>query len=246
MKGACLGPAFNDKDIISMARKHNAIYQAYENYDLLVKNIAGRLADGHVVGWFQGRMEFGPRALGSRSILADARNPDMQQKLNLKIKRREGFRPFAPSVLEEDMAAYFDLAFPSPYMMLVMPVKKEHLRSNPDPDGKEVFERLYQLRSDIPAVTHIDNSARIQSVNKNTHPRFWTLIKEFRDQTGCSVLVNSSFNVRGEPIVCTPEDAFRCFMATDMDFLVMENVVFEKTKQADLDQQKWKKEFLPD
>jgi carbamoyltransferase len=206
------------------------------------------MAKGKVIGWFQGRMEYGPRALGNRSILGDARDPEMQKKMNLKIKYREGFRPFAPTVLEEDIGKYFDLDRPSPYMLLVIPVKVE--RRKPVPEGYEnleLFDRLYHLRSDVPAITHIDYSARIQSVRKETNPRDWTLINEFKNQTGYGVIVNTSFNVRGEPIVCSPEHAYRCFMRTEMDYLVIGDYLFDKSLQPKFeDQQDWKKEFALD
>ena len=219
-----------------------------ENFDALTKVVAAKLAEGNVVGWFQGRMEYGPRALGGRSILGDARNPEMQKKMNLKIKYREGFRPFAPSVLEEDVSEYFVLDQPSPYMLVVMPVQPKHLKPLPaNYDSLQMMDRLYHLRSDIPSVTHVDYSARIQSVSKQTNPRYWNLINEFKNQTGYGLLVNSSFNVRGEPIVCTPDDAFRCFMRTEMDFLVVGNFVFDKTKQAKLvNDTNWKEEFKLD
>jgi carbamoyltransferase len=248
MKGAYLGPEYDDKAILGTVRKYNAKYDYYEDYTALTKVMATRLAEGNVVGWFQGRMEYGPRALGSRSILGDARNPEMQKKMNLKIKYREGFRPFAPSVLEEDIQEYFDLDRPSPYMLLVIPVQKSHIKPLPENYHKmELFDRLYHLRSDIPSVTHVDYSARIQSVSKRTNPRYWGLINEFKQQTGYGLLVNSSFNVRGEPIVCTPDDAFRCFMRTEMDFLVIGNFVFDKTKQDKLiNDTNWKEEFKLD
>ena len=201
-----------------------------------------------MIGWFQGRMEFGPRALGNRSILGDARNREMQKKLNLKIKYREGFRPFAPSVLEEDIAEYFDLDRPSPYMLLVAPIRED--RKIPLPDGyheKPLYERLYFLRSDLPAITHIDYSARIQSVSQETNPRYWELINEFKKLTGYGVIVNTSFNVRGEPIVCTPDDAYRCFMRTEMDFLVVGNYVLDKKEQPALPETgDWRTEFKLD
>ena len=248
MKGAYLGPEYDDKNILGMARKYSAQYDYYEDFYKLTNIVASKLADGSVVGWFQGRMEYGPRALGSRSILGDARNPEMQKKMNLKIKYREGFRPFAPSVLEEDINEYFDLDRPSPYMLLVIPVQQKHIKSLPaNYNNMEMYDRLYHLRSDIPAITHVDYSARIQSVSKKTNPRYWNLINEFKNQTGYSLLVNSSFNVRGEPIVCTPDDAFRCFMRTEMDFLVVGNFVFDKTKQKKLaDDINWKEEFKLD
>ena len=248
MKGAYLGPGYDDKNILGTIRKYNAKYDHYENFNELTKFIATQLADGKVIGWFQGRMEYGPRALGNRSILGDARNPEMQKKMNLKIKYREGFRPFAPSVLEEDIQDYFMLDRPSPYMLLVIPVKNERLKPLPaNYNSMSLYDRLYFLRSDIPSVTHIDFSARIQSVSKNTNPRYWNLINEFKNQTGYGLLVNSSFNVRGEPIVCTPDDAFRCFMRTEMDFLVVGDFVFDKTKQEKLaNDSNWKEEFKLD
>ncbi len=248
MNGAYLGPEYDDKAIMGTARKYGAKFEYFTAYDKLTKLVASKLAEGNVVGWFQGRMEYGPRALGSRSILGDARNPEMQKKMNLKIKYREGFRPFAPSVLEEDITEYFDLDRPSPYMLLVIPVQKSHIKPLPENYHKlELYDRLYHLRSDIPSVTHVDYSARIQSVSRKTNPRYWQLINEFKHQTGYGLLVNSSFNVRGEPIVCTPDDAFRCFMRTEMDFLVMGDYVFDKTKQEKLiNDTNWKEEFKLD
>jgi carbamoyltransferase len=247
MKGAYLGPEY-DKDIEKLIRRYNAKYQHYTDFDALAKVVAGHISEGKVIGWFQGRMEYGPRALGNRSILGDARNPDMQKKMNLKIKYREGFRPFAPAVLEEDTGEYFKLDKPSPYMLLVVPVKEE--RYNPLPEGYddlELFDRLYHVRSDVPAITHIDYSARVQSVNRETNPRFWKLIHEFKKQTGCSVVINTSFNVRGEPIVCTPDDAFRCFMRTEMDYLVMGDYLFDKNQQQGLyNDYEWKATFKSD
>jgi len=235
MNGSFLGPAFKDVQILSVARKYDAPYVHYPYFNELCRTVSEKLNRGYVVGWFQGRMEFGPRALGNRSILGDARNPDMQKKMNLMIKFREGFRPFAPSVLEEDIQEYFDLDRPSPYMLLVIPVKKERLK--PLPAGYHQLplrEKLYIIRSDIPAITHIDYSARVQSVNKQTNRRYWELINEFKKLTRYSVIVNTSFNVRGEPIVCTPEDAYRCFMRTNMDYLVLGDYLFDKKKQKKL------------
>lgn len=248
MKGAYLGPSYDDKSILNTIRKYNAAYTHYDNFDALTKKVAAELADGKVIGWFQGRMEYGPRALGSRSILGDARNPEMQKKMNLKIKYREGFRPFAPSVMEEHINEYFDLDRPSPYMLLVTPVQPKRWNKVPENyNNLALYDRLYFLRSDIPSITHIDYSARIQSVSKKTNPRYWDLINEFRNQTGYGLLVNSSFNVRGEPIVCTPDDAFRCFMRTEMDFLVVGDFVFDKTKQEKLlNDSNWKEEFKLD
>lgn len=232
MQGAYLGPEFGDGDILRVARRYQAPYRHYPDYGELIKEAAALLAKEQVVGWFQGRMEYGPRALGNRSILGDARHPEMQKRLNLKIKYREGFRPFAPSVMVEETGTYFDLDRPSPYMLLVAPLKEE--RRNPLVEGYEnllLFERLYHLRSDIPAITHVDYSARIQTVHQDTNERYWRLLNEFKEQTGYGVIVNTSFNVRGEPIVCTPEDAYRCFMRTEMDYLVMGDYLFEKKSQ---------------
>jgi carbamoyltransferase len=245
MKGALLGPEFTAKDILKVARRYQAPYQAHENFDSLCRKVAGLLAEGQVVGWFQGRMEFGPRALGNRSILGDARHPEMQKKLNLKIKYREGFRPFAPSVNEECIPEFFDLDRPSPYMLLVAPVLQE--RRNELPEGYQslsLYERLYHPRSDVPAITHIDYSARIQSVNKEVHPKYWQLIDTFRQHTGYGLIVNTSFNVRGEPIVCTPEDAYRCFMATEMDFLAIGDFLFSKKEQPHYaDRNYWQQKY---
>jgi carbamoyltransferase len=245
MHGALLGPEYDAADTIRAARKYGAVCKRYHDFGELCGDVARLLADGKAVGWFQGRMEYGPRALGNRSILGDPRHPEMQKRLNLKIKHREGFRPFAPSVLEEDCSEYFDLNRPSPYMLLVAPVTAERRHSVPEDYSRlPMFERLYCLRSDIPAVTHVDYSARIQTVNRNTNERFWRLISAFKEQTGCAVVVNTSFNVRGEPIVCTPEDAYRCFMRTDMDYLVVGDFLFDKQLQPSwTDTDDWKKEF---
>jgi len=248
MRGSYLGPEFSDKEIWRTLQKYDATASHYESFQKLSSDVAAKLADGNVVGWFQGRMEFGPRALGGRSILGDARNPEMQKKLNLKIKYREGFRPFAPSVLEEDIAEYFDLDRPSPYMLLVAPIREDKKIPLPEGSvGKPLYERLYFLRSDLPAITHIDYSARIQSVSRETNPRYWELIHEFKELTGYGVIVNTSFNVRGEPIVCTPDDAYRCFMRTEMDFLVVGNYLFDKKDQPALAETgNWQKEFKLD
>jgi carbamoyltransferase len=247
-RGSYLGPEYSDKEIERALSKFGGKARHYDDFRCLASDVARKLSEGNVVGWFQGRMEFGPRALGSRSILGDARNPEMQKKLNLKIKYREGFRPFAPSVLEEDIADYFELDRESPYMLIVAPVRKD--RQNSIPPGyfeKPLYERLYFLRSDLPAITHIDYSARIQSVSKDTNPRYWELIHQFKELTGYGVIVNTSFNVRGEPIVCTPDDAYRCFMRTEMDYLVVGNYVLDKTEQPALpDNADWRKEFKLD
>lgn len=238
MSGAYLGPAFSEEDAVQMAEKYGAHFQRYEVFSQLTSDVADLLADGNVIGWFQGRMEYGPRALGNRSILGDPRHPEMQKKLNLKIKYREGFRPFAPSVMEEEIETWFDLDRPSPYMLMVAPVADQQLA--PLPDGyaaMEMYDRLYVQRSTIPAVTHVDNSARIQSVSRGTNPQYWELINNFNEKHGCGLVVNTSFNVRGEPIVCTPNDAYACFMRTEMDCLVIGNLLFKKEAQP-----AWKEE----
>jgi carbamoyltransferase len=248
MRGAYLGPEYAAKDILKVAAKYEAPYTHFDDFEELTRTVAGMMAQGNVVGWFQGRMEYGPRALGNRSILGDARNPEMQKKMNLKIKYREGFRPFAPTVLEEDIGEYFDLDRPSPYMLLVIPVQEKRRRPLPEGyDELDLYDRLYHLRSDVPAITHIDYSARIQSVRRETNPRYWALINEFKKQTGYGVIVNTSFNVRGEPIVCSPEHAYRCFMRTEMDYLVMGDYLFEKSLQPEFqDDRDWRKEFKLD
>ncbi|MTI32616.1 carbamoyltransferase family protein [Xanthovirga aplysinae] len=248
MEGAYLGPDFSDKEIELTCRKVKAVYKKYDQFDELAKVIASKIAEGKVVGWFQGRMEFGPRALGNRSILGDARNPEMQKKLNLKIKYREGFRPFAPSVLDTEMSNFFELTEMSPYMLLVAPVKEERRKNLPkDYHSWPLWEKLYFQRSDIQSVTHLDFSARIQSVHKETNPRYWKLIDHFKQLTGYGLLVNTSFNVRGEPIVCTPFDAYRCFRSTDMDYLVINDYVFSKKEQKDWeDKEKWMVKFKMD
>ena len=235
MKGSYLGPKFFAPDIERLIRRYGAEYERFDDFSGLTERIATALNEGKVVGWFQGHMEFGPRALGNRSILGDPRNPEMQKRLNLKIKYRESFRPFAPAVLAEEADRYFELPGDSPYMLLVQPVKESSRR--PLPEGYHELplrEKLYTLRSDIPAVTHIDFSARIQTVHRETNPEFHALLSAFKAKTGCGMLVNTSFNVRGEPIVCTPQDAFECFLRTEMDYLVMDHYVFDKTKQEGL------------
>lgn len=234
MQGAYLGPEFGRGEIERTIRRYAAPFTKFSDFDALATNVSDLLAKGNVIGWFQGRMEFGPRALGNRSILGDPRNPEMQKKLNLKIKYREGFRPFAPSVMEEEISTWFDLDRPSPYMLIVAPVADK--QSIPAPEGyesMEMYERLYVQRSSIPAVTHVDYSARIQSVSRNTNPRYWKLIDTFNREQGCGLLVNTSFNVRGEPIVCTPQDAYACFMRTEMDYLVMGDYLFAKDTQPE-------------
>jgi carbamoyltransferase len=248
MNGTYLGPDYSEKEIQSMNKHNNARYNKYDEFNDLTSFVASKLAGGNVVGWFQGRMEFGPRALGNRSILGDARNPEMQKKLNLKIKYREGFRPFAPSVLAEDAREYFDLQADSPYMLVVAPVKESRRLKLPDNyNDLPLWERLYHQRSDLQSITHLDFSARVQSVYKETNPRYHALIQEFKKQTSYGLVVNTSFNVRGEPIVCTPFDAFRCFMSTEMDYLVIGDFVYTKTEQEDWEnREKWMVKFKMD
>ena len=245
MQGAYLGPEFDNKEIKKVMRKYGAVGHEYEDFEQLCRDVASLLDKGMVVGWFQGRMEWGPRALGNRSILGDARNTEMQKKLNLKIKFRENFRPFAPSVLAEKVDEYFEMKHESPYMLLVCNVKKELRRTLPEGyDNYTWRDKLYYVRSELPAITHIDFSARVQTVHKETNERYWQLIKAFEEQTGWGVIVNTSFNVRGEPIVCTPEDAYRCFMRTEMDYLVMGDVLFKKEEQPQWEEEKdWREEY---
>jgi len=244
MRGAFLGPAFSNDEIEAFLTAQAIPYSRLED-DLLFARIAEELTAGKIIGWLQGRMEFGPRALGARSILGDPRNPRMQSVMNFKIKFRESFRPFAPSVLRERLSDYFELDADSPYMLLVAPVREERRQPMP-PDRGDLWgiELLNVPRSDIPAVTHLDYSARVQTVHRETNPRYHALLKAFEAKSGCGVLVNTSFNVRGEPIVCTPADAYRCFMRTEMDFLVLENCLLDKRDQQPLtDDSDWKKEF---
>jgi carbamoyltransferase len=247
MQGAFLGPAYTNEEVVRFLRKQEAPYVSLQDHELF-ERVADELAAGKVVGWFQGRMEFGPRALGGRSILGDARNPQMQSVMNLKIKYRESFRPFAPSVLRERVADYFDLDADSPYMLLVAPVpERRRTRATNGQERLWGIELLHVQRSDIPAVTHVDYSARIQTVHEATNPRYYGLLKAFESKTGCGVIVNTSFNVRGEPIVCTPADAYRCFMRTDMDLLVVENCLLQKADQKPLAHDSdWRKEFEND
>lgn len=229
MQGAYLGPEFDALDMKHVAKKYKAHYRYFEEFDGLCRITADLLANGNVVGWFQGRMEWGPRALGNRSILGDARNKEMQRRLNLKIKYREGFRPFAPSVLSEDMQEYFEMDRPSPYMQFIANVVEKRRNQLPQNYYQLSWkDRLYYVRSDIPAITHLDYSARLQTVHQDTNERYWELLCAFKKKTGCSVIVNTSFNVRDEPIVCTPEDAYKCFIKTEMDYLVMGNFLFDK------------------
>ena len=244
MRGSYLGPRFTDAEILEYLDAVQASYHRLDDAELMPQ-LAEILQQGNVVGWFQGRMEFGPRALGGRSIVGDPRSAKMQSVMNLKIKYRESFRPFAPSILAERVADYFEIDHSSPYMLLVAPVKAS-LRIPMTEEQEQLFgiEKLNIPRSEIPAVTHVDYSARIQTVHKETNPRYYDLISHFEERSGCSVLVNTSFNVRGEPIVCTPEDAYRCFMRTEMDYLVLENYLLPKSEQIPWKQDDaWKNEF---
>ena len=244
MKGGYLGPKHSNEDIEQRLNKLGAVYRRLDDTQL-IQVLADELAAGKVLGWLQGRMEFGPRSLGGRSILGDARNTKMQSVMNLKIKYRESFRPFAPSVLRERVSDYFQMDCDSPYMLLVAPVlEKRRLPFDPKQKGLWGIDLLNVPRSDVPAITHIDFSARVQTVHGDTNPRYHALLEAFEAKTGCGVLVNTSFNVRGEPIVCTPEDAYRCFMRTEMDVLVLENCLLKKEDQKPLEgDSDWKKEF---
>ena len=247
MKGSYLGPEFSPKEIERYLNDRGAAYKRLERSALL-EQTATALADERVVGWFNGRMEFGPRALGSRSIIGDPRSPRMQAQMNVKIKFRESFRPFAPSVLVERVSDYFEFDGESPYMLLVAPVKKD--RQIPMTAGQKGLwgiDMLNVARSDIPAITHIDYSARVQTVDRNTNPDYYDLIKEFESLTGCGVVVNTSFNVRGEPIVCTPDDAYTCFMRTDMDYLVLGPFLLDKSEQPEWKEaENWRSQFQLD
>lgn len=236
MKGSFLGPCFTNEEVKHFLTDSDTPYHFYENEDELLEIVSQQLDTGKIIGWFQGRMEFGPRALGSRSIIGDARNAAMQSKMNLSIKFRESFRPFAPSVLEEEIGRYFDLDSPSPYMLLVAPVAQnirkelstDETMQMQDPD---LLKRVKIERSTLPAITHVDYSARVQSISEDSNGRYYRLVKKFNESTQSPIIVNTSFNIRGEPIVCTPQDAYRCFISTDMDLLVLENFVLFKEEQ---------------
>jgi carbamoyltransferase len=236
LRGSLLGPKFSNEEIRSFLDAKQVKYHFVEDEGELLRKTAAAILDEKVVGWFQGRMEFGPRALGARSILGDARSEKMQSQMNTRIKFRESFRPFAPSVLAEDISTWFELDRESPYMLLVAPVRKE-LRCELSEEQKTLMrdpdlrKRVNVKRSTIPAVTHVDMSARIQSVNEQRNGRYYRLIREFKRQTGCGMIINTSFNIRSEPIVGTPQDAYRCFMATEMNVLVLENCILYKTEQ---------------
>ncbi|MFW6347784.1 MAG: carbamoyltransferase [Cyclonatronaceae bacterium] len=245
MRGSYLGPAFSDDEIAAFLEERHIHAHKMDEAELY-EATAAALANEEVVGWFQGRMEFGPRALGARSILGDPRSENMQKTLNLKIKFRESFRPFAPSVLAENVSQWFELREESPYMLIVADVAREKSR-RPGESARKGFDQLYEIRSDIPAVTHVDGSARVQTVNGRHNPAYYRLIKAFYEKTGCPVLINTSFNVRGEPIVCTPQDAWRCFMRTNMDRLVLGSFMLLKTEQPATEQDDaWKEEFALD
>ena len=239
-----LGPTYSESEIIEALSSYGAKFEQVDDESLFQKTVS-LLEQDKVIGWFQGRMEFGPRALGNRSIIGDARSTSMQSKMNLKIKFRESFRPFAPAVLREDVNKYFEMDSDSPYMLMVAPVA-EHLRKPMTTEQEKLFgiDKLNVPKSDIPAVTHVDYSARIQTVSKDSHPRFHKLISEFKNKTGCSVVVNTSFNVRGEPIVCDPADAYRCFMRTEMDALIVNNFIMLKENQPEFnDKEDWRNTF---
>ena len=244
MKGTYLGCNFSNQEIIRYLEGINAPFQSLDD-SVLFEELAQILDEGKVIGWFNGAMEFGPRALGGRSIIGDPRNQEMQSVMNLKIKYRESFRPFAPSVLEEDVANQFEMNVKSPYMLLVAPVNRK-LCKKMTKEQQQLFgiEKLNIARSSLPAITHVDYSARVQSVSKQTNPRYYNLINAFKQKTGCPTIINTSFNVRGEPIVCTPQDAYRCFMRTEMDVLVLQNQILLKTDQPKEEKnEKWKQEF---
>jgi len=246
MEGAYLGPAYAQAEVEKRLKAAGANFTALPDADVIEKTAAS-LAAGEAVGWMQGRMEFGPRALGARSILGDPRSPTMQKTLNLRVKYRESFRPFAPAVLREDVSDWFELDADSPYMLLVADLKRERRRRMTN-EQEQLFgiDKLNVVRSDIPAVTHVDYSARVQTVHADTNPRFHALLERFKSKTGCPVLVNTSFNVRGEPIVCTPEDAFRCFMGNEIELLVVENCMLRKTEQNHALRKNYQHQFEPD
>ena len=244
MMGSYLGPCFRNDEIEEFLRDKNIPFVKLEKEEMS-ERVAELVAQEKVIGWFQGRMEFGPRALGARSIIGDARSPKMQEKMNLKIKFRESFRPFAPSVLREKVTDYFEIECDSPYMLLVAPVKEKIRCEVADTDSSfKGVDLLNVVRSKIPAVTHIDYSARVQTVCKDQQPSFYNLLRELDKKYESPVIINTSFNVRGEPIVCTPDDAYRCFMRTNMDYLVIENCLIEKKVQKPLGKDiNWLREF---
>ena len=241
-KTTYLGPEFSDEEIQTYLESENIPFRKIAK-DEIAEFVADLIASEHVVGWFQGRMEFGPRALGNRSIIGDARSSQMQSVMNLKIKFRESFRPFAPSVMLEHVSNYFEIDRSSPYMLLVAPIKEELCKKSPDNDQRGL-DKLKVIRSDIPAITHVDYSARIQTVDKDSNPGYHALLNSFYKKTGCPLVINTSFNVRGEPIICTPQDAYLCFMRTNMDYLVLGNFILDKKQQKELEHDiEWEKEF---
>lgn len=250
-RASLVGPRYQDDQIQGFLDSADAVYHKYDNESELLQIVAKQMSEGKVVGWFQDKMEFGPRALGARSIIGDARNTEMQSVMNRKIKFRESFRPFAPCVLREDVSTYFDLEDESPYMLIVAPVAESQRTQLSEEqqklqESKDLRERVNVTRSSIPAITHVDYSARVQTVDEKRHGRYYRLIKEFKNQTGCGVIINTSFNIRGEPIVCRPSEAYRCFLNTYMDVLVLENYVLIKSDQKNLDesyQERYRKEF---
>jgi carbamoyltransferase len=246
MKGSYLGPDFSDDEIEAFLKAKGYGYQKLAEPEWS-EFIARHIDEGNVIGLCQGRMEFGPRALGGRSIIGDARSPKMQSVMNLKIKYRESFRPFAPSCLAERASDYFELDGDSPYMLLVAPVQPSRCKDVPTQTDLPIRDWVNQIRSDIPAITHVDNSARVQTVTPDTNERFYNIIKAFEARTGEGIVINTSFNVRGEPIVCTPEDAYRCFMRTEMDVLVLNSFVLTKPDQPEWDEGKdWREDFVLD
>ena len=247
MSGSYLGPQFSEAEIAAAIEKGGWVARRVDR-SVLAGEVAAVLAQEKVVGLMQGRMEFGPRALGGRSIIGDARSPKMQAVMNLKIKFRESFRPFAPAVLREHVAEWFELDGDSPYMLLVADVNEERrLPVPPEAEALWGIEKLNVPRSTVPAITHVDFSARIQTVRRETSPLYYDIMAAFYAQTGCPMIVNTSFNVRGEPMVCSPEDAYRCFMRTDMDLLVLENFLLERTAQPErAEDESWRKEFVLD
>ncbi len=232
MKGSYLGPQYSNNDMVRYLRKYEPCSSYFQNFDELSFVVAKLIAEGNIIGWFQDRMEFGPRALGNRSILGDPRNPEMQERINLKIKFREGFRPFAPAVILEDLDRYFIQGIPSPYMLFLSQLKTEFRKAEPENYNQlDLHGKLNHMRSEFPAVTHIDYSSRVQTVTRESNPKFWGLINEFKKITGHGMIINTSFNIRSEPIVCTPEDAYQCFIKTGMDYLVIGDYLFDKREQ---------------
>lgn len=246
MNGAYLGPAFSEDEIEDFLKANNYAYRRMPKNDR-AETVARLIDEQNVVGLFEGRMEFGPRALGNRSIVGDARSPRMQSIMNLKIKYRESFRPFAPSCLEERANDFFELDRPSPYMLLVAPVQRERCKGRDHDQPESIRKRIHMERSDLPAITHVDFSARVQTVARETNAPYYDIIKAFEDRTGYGIIINTSFNVRGEPIVCTPDDAYRCFMRTEMDYLVLESFLLDKKEQPEWKEKKdWREEFVLD